>query len=54
MLFGRFLRDGAEVLSRPISKICNVSISRGVFLVACKVPKLKPIYKDGKKADLPN
>ena len=48
-LSGRFLRDGAEILSRPISEICNLSISRGVFPDACKVAKLKPIYKKGKK-----
>ena len=46
---GHFLRDGAEVLSRPISEICNLSITRGVFPVACKVAKLKPFYKNRKK-----
>ena len=47
-----FLRDGAEVLSRPISKICNLSITRGVFPVACKVAKLKPFYKNRKRQPL--
>ena len=50
----RFLRDGAEILSRPISEICNLSISRGVSPDACKVAKLKPIYKKGKKTDPSN
>ena len=45
----RFLRDGAEILSRPISEICNLSISRGVFPDTCKVAKLKPIYRKKKK-----
>ena len=35
-------------------KIYNLSISRGVFLDACKIAKLKPIYKKGKKTDLFN
>ena len=48
-LSGRFLRDEAEILSRRISEICNLSISRGVFPDTCKVVKLKPIYKKKKK-----
>ena len=50
-LSGRFSRDGAKILSRPIFEICNLSISLGVFSDACKVAKLKPIYKKGKKTD---
>ena len=46
----RFLRDAAEILSRPICEICNLSITRGVFPDACKIEKLKPIHK--KTADL--
>ena len=49
-LSGRFLRDAAEILSRPICEICNLSITRGVFPDACKIEKLKPIHK--KTADL--
>ena len=26
-LSGRFLKDGTEILSKPISEICNISIS---------------------------
>ena len=48
-LSGRFFRDAAEILSRPICEICNLSISRGVFTDACKIAKLKSIYKKGKK-----
>ena len=44
-LSGRFLRDAAEILSRPICEICNLSITRGVFPDACKIEKLKPIHK---------
>ena len=48
-LSGQFLRDAAEILSRLICAICNLSISHGVFPDACKITKLKPIYKKGKK-----
>ena len=40
-LFGRFLKDGAKE-------------SEGVFSNACKVAKLKPIFKKGKKTDPSN
>ena len=44
-LSGRFLKDGANILAKPISGLCNLSISQGVFPNACKVVKLKPIFK---------
>ena len=36
-LSGRFLKDGTEILSKPISEICNLSISHGIFTNDCKV-----------------
>ena len=53
-LSGCLLQDGAEVLLRPISENYNLSISTKVFPDACKVAKLKPIYKKGKKTDPSN
>ena len=53
-LSGRFLKDGANILAKPISTPCNLSISQGVFPNACKVVKLKPIFKKGKKTDPSN
>ena len=53
-LSGYILPDGAEVLLRPISENCNLSISREVFPDACRVAKLKAIYKKGKKTDPSN
>ena len=41
--------DGDGDLPRPLSEIFNLSICRGVFPDTCKVAKLKPIYKKGKK-----
>ena len=51
---GRFPKDGADILSKPISEICNLSISHGIFPNACKVAKLKPIFKKGEKVDPSN
>ena len=51
---GRFLKDDAETLSEPISKICNLSISHGIFPNACKIAKLKPNFKKEKKFDPSN
>ena len=53
-LSGRFLKDGTNILAKLISVLCNLSISQGVFPSACKVAKLKPIFKEGKKADPSN
>ena len=53
-LSGRFLKDGAEILSKPISEICNLSISHGIIPNAYKVAKLRPIFKKGKKVDPSN
>ena len=51
---GRFLKGGVKILSKPISEICNLSISHGIFPNASKVSKLKPIFKKGKKLDPSN
>ena len=53
-LCGRFLKDGANMLAKPFSTLFNLSISQGVFPNACKVAKLKPIFKKGKKTDPSN
>ena len=46
-LSGRFLKDGTEVLDKPITDLCNLSITSGKFPDSCKIAKLKPIYKKG-------
>ena len=43
-LFGRFLKDVAEVVAKPITDLCNLSINSGKFCESCKIAKLKPIY----------
>ena len=53
-LSGRFLKDGANILAKLISTLCNLSISPGVFPNACNIAKLKPIFKKGKKTNPSN
>ena len=53
-LSGRFLKDGGNILAKPISTLCNLSISQGVFPNACRVAKLKSIFEKGKKTDPSN
>ena len=50
----RFLKDGANILVKPIVKICNISISSGFFPNDCKIAKLKPLYKKGSKTNPQN
>ena len=50
-LSGRFLKDGAVVLTLPISKLCNLSMKCSKFSLDCKIAKLKPLYKKGSKTD---
>ena len=46
-LSGRFLKDGAKFLAKPISDLCNLSINSEKFPVSCRVAKLRPLYKKG-------
>ena len=48
-LSSKFLKDGAPVLTKPISQICNLSIKYSIFLADCKLEKLKPLFKKGSK-----
>ena len=53
-LSGRFLKDGAEGLAKPITDLCNLSITSGKFPDSCKIAKLKPIYKKGSLTEASN
>ena len=47
-LSGKFLKDGANILAKPISEqLCNLSIKYSVFPKDCQIAKLKPLYKMG-------
>ena len=41
---GKFLKDGAELLTEPLCKIINLFLS-SKFLLMCKISKVKPFYK---------
>ena len=51
-LSGHFLKNGSRVLSKSISKLCNLSIKLGGFPDSCKIAKLKPLFKKGPKLTL--
>ena len=53
-LSGRFLKDGAKVLPKPIPDICSLSITSGKFHDPCKLGKLKPISKKGSLTEASN
>ena len=46
---GRFLKDGADVLAKPVTSICNLSISLNKFPRAFRLAKAKFILKIGRK-----
>ena len=48
------LKDGANILTKPAAKICNICISSGLFPSDCKIAKLKPLYKKGSKTNPEN
>ena len=44
---GKFLKDGATVLAKHISRIYNSSIKYSIFTSGCKIAKFKPLFKKG-------
>ena len=53
-LSGRFLKDGSKVLATLIAQIYNLSIKLSTVPAECKIAKLRPLYKKGKKTDPKN
>ena len=51
---GKFLKDRARILVKPISKLCNLSMVLRSFPDACKIAKLKSLIKKGSKTDPSN
>ena len=48
---GKFLKDGVRMLAKPISDLCNLSLTLGSFPDTCKIAKVKPLFKKGSKTD---
>ena len=46
---GRFLKDGAVILGKPVTEICNLSIKSNIFGDPCKLAKSNPILKKGQE-----
>ena len=53
-LSGKFLKDGANILAKPISKICNLSIEYSNFPTDCQIVKLRLLFKKGSTTSLRN
>ena len=49
-----FLKDGAEVLTKPICDIINLSIKLSTFPDKFKIAKLIPLFKKGSNTDPKN
>ena len=47
----QMLQDGAVILAKPVTKICNLSIKSRIFPDPCRLAKLKPIFKKGSRKD---
>ena len=50
-IFPRFLKDGTEVLAKPICDIINLSIKLSTFPDKYKIANLTPLFKKGSKTD---
>ena len=53
-LSGKFLKDSAEILARPISQLCNPSTKLSSFARSYKIVIVKPFFKKGSKTDPKN
>ena len=51
---GRFLKDGAIILAKPVTAICNLSIKSKIFPDPYKLAKRKPIFKKESRMDPSN
>ena len=41
---GKFLKDGERILAKPISELCNLSMTIGSFPDACIFANVKPLF----------
>ena len=50
----KFLKDKTPILAKPISEVSNLFMGLRSFPDACKIAKLKPLFKKGSKTDPSN
>ena len=43
---GKFLKDGANILAKPIFELCNLSIKFSLFSTDCQIAKLKTTFQE--------
>ena len=53
-LSGKFLKDGTDILARPISQLFNLSVKLSLFPRSCKIAKVKPLFNKSSKTDPQN
>ena len=53
-LSGIFIKDGATLLTTPTTQLCNLPIYSVGFPDACRIAKLKSLFKKGSKMDPKN
>ena len=53
-ILGKFLKDGAWILAKPISELCNLSMTLARFPDARKIAKVKPLFIKDSKTDPSN
>ena len=53
-LSGIFIKDGADLLAAPITKIINLTISTSAFPDSIKTAKLIALFKKGSKTEPKN
>ena len=44
-IYSIILKHGADLISKPLTHICNTSLNSGVFPDRCKFATIRPIYK---------
>ena len=50
----RLLKDSAEVIAKPLTRIINVSVSQGVVPRDWKFARIMPLFKKGNASDMDN
>lgn len=50
-ILGNFLKDGVQILAKPINEPCNLSMALKGFSGTCKIARLEPLLKKDSKTD---
>ena len=51
---GKSLKNGAQILAKPVSELCNFSMTLGNFPNACKIAKVNRLFQKCSKTDSSN